>query len=215
MMPRLLKLFATFGLLAALVGCATPQATDYSAFEAARPRSIVVLPPLNQSPEVDATYGVLSQVTAPLAESGYYVLPVALVDETFRQNGMTVAEDIRSVPVEKLHEIFGADAALYIDIIEYGSKYVVFDSAAVVTLSATLVDLRSGQALWTGRTSATNAQNNGGGGIAGILVTAMVKQILNTVSDASYPVAGMASAQLLGAGQPGGLLYGPRHPPAP
>ncbi|MDR0780698.1 MAG: DUF799 domain-containing protein [Pseudomonadales bacterium] len=209
---------AVFAVLVLMTACVTPPpAFDYFAFNAARPRSILVLPPRNQSPEISAAYGVLSQVTLPLAESGYYVLPVALVDETFRQNGMTVADDIRDVPVAKLYEIFGADAALYIDIIEYGAKYLLFDSAAVVTLSATLVDLRSGQTLWTGRTSATNAQNNnnGGGGIGALLVAAMVKQILNSVSDASYTVAGMASTQLLAAGQPRGLLYGPRHPPLP
>jgi hypothetical protein len=208
----MLKLSAAVGLLAAMVGCVTPPTTDYTAFEAARPRSIVVLPPRNLSPEVTAPYGVLSQVTLPLAESGYYVFPVALVDETFRQNGLSVAEDIHAVSVEKLHEIFGADAALYIDVVEYGAKYVVFDSAAVVTLRASLVDLRSGQTLWTGQTTATNQQNNGSAGLAGILLTAVVKQVLNNVTDASYTVAGMADTQLLVAGRPGGLLYGPRHP---
>jgi hypothetical protein len=215
MLSRILKSFAFLGLLASLAGCVTPPATDYTAFEAARPRSILVLPPRNFSAEVAAPYGVLSQVTLPLAESGYYVFPVALVDETFRQNGLTVADDIHAVPAEKLREIFGADAALYIDIIEYGAKYLVFDSAAVVTLRASLVDLRGGQTLWTGQSTATNQQNNGGGGLAGMLVAAMVKQILNNVTDASYAVAGMASTQLLATGRPGGLLRGPRFPLAP
>ena len=45
------------------------------------PTSIVVLPPVNTSPDVKATYSMLAQVTHPLAEAGYYVLPVALVDD--------------------------------------------------------------------------------------------------------------------------------------
>ncbi|WP_269436840.1 GNA1162 family protein [Ralstonia solanacearum] len=112
-----------------MAGCAVPtKNVDYAAFKASKPRSIVVLPPLNESPDVKATYGMLSQVTTPLAEAGYYVLPVALVDETFRQNGLTTAADIHGVPVAKLKDIFGADAALYVTITQYGTKYMLIDS---------------------------------------------------------------------------------------
>lgn len=38
-----------------------------------------------------------TQLTFPLAEAGYYVLPVALVDETLRQNGMTKPVDIHQI----------------------------------------------------------------------------------------------------------------------
>ena len=86
MAKRFLKLFAAAGVVTLMAGCAVPtKNVDYAAFKASKPRSIVVLPPLNESPDVGATYGMLSQVTVPLAEAGYYVLPVALVDETFRQ----------------------------------------------------------------------------------------------------------------------------------
>ena len=39
------------GLLAVslLVGCATPKTVDYSAYKQARPKSILVLPPLSQA----------------------------------------------------------------------------------------------------------------------------------------------------------------------
>jgi hypothetical protein len=198
-----------------MAGCAAPtKNVDYAAFKASKPRSIVVLPPLNESPDVGATYGMLSQVTVPLAEAGYYVLPVALVDETFRQNGLTAAGDIHGVPVAKLHDIFGADAALYVNITQYGTKYMVISSATVVTADAKLVDLRSGQTLWTGRASASSNEgnNNSGGGIIGMLVTAAVTQIINSATDAGYKVAGTTSARLLSAGHPGSLLYGPRSP---
>ncbi|RYP58411.1 hypothetical protein DL771_011258 [Monosporascus sp. 5C6A] len=198
-----------------MAGCAVPtKNVDYAAFKASKPRSIVVLPPLNESPDVGATYGMLSQVTVPLAEAGYYVLPVALVDETFRQNGLNTAGDIHGVPVAKLHDIFGADAALYITVTQYGSKYMVVSSSTVVSADAKLVDLKSGQTLWTGRASASNNEggNNSGGGLIGMLVSAAVNQIIANVTDQGYKVAGTTSARLLSAGQPGGLLYGPRSP---
>lgn len=197
-----------------LAGCAAPVKTDYTALRAAKPASILVLPPLNDSTDVKASFSMLAQATYPLAEGGYYVMPVTLVNETFQQNGMTVATDMHEVPVAKLKEIFGADAALYIKITKYGTTYTVLSSAAVVSAEARLVDLSSGTLLWSGRASASSDENNNnsGGGLAGLLVAAIVKQIMNNVTDASHKVAGVTSTRLLSSGTPNGLLYGPRSP---
>ena len=123
-MPRIkIRLLFTLAVVSVLAGCvSTPTAYDYSAFRSADPRSVVVLPPINNTPEVIAPYSVMAQVASPIAEAGYYVFPVALVDNTFKSNGLTVAEDIHAVPVAKLHEIFAADAALYLSIQEYGTS---------------------------------------------------------------------------------------------
>ncbi|RMU08039.1 DUF799 domain-containing protein, partial [Pseudomonas savastanoi] len=138
-----LKVAVSLFAVALLSGCVTPPTVDYSAFKESKPRSILVLPPVNESPDVKATYSTISQVTYPLAESGYYVLPVALVDETFRNNGLTNANDIQATSPAKLREIFGADAAMYITVKQYGTSYVVISSQTVVTVTAKLVDLRT------------------------------------------------------------------------
>ncbi|MBB5370058.1 MULTISPECIES: DUF799 domain-containing protein [unclassified Janthinobacterium] len=214
MMPRILKLALCLVPAMLAVGCASNKqaAYDYTAFKAAKPRSIVVLPPLNDSPEVNAGNSVYAQVTYPLAEAGYYVLPVAVVSETFKQNGLTDAHDIQGVDPKKLSEIFGADAALYMSIARYGSTYTVIDSVSVVSVKAKLVDLKTGTLLWEGAASASSNEgnNNGGGGLIGALVAAAVKQIINSSTDASHPIAGVANSRLLSAGSPNGLLYGPR-----
>ena len=112
-----------------LTACATPQQNyDYTALRQSRPRSILVLPPLNNSPDMRATYSFLSTVTQPLAESGYYVFPVALVDQTFKENGLVNPGEMHQAPLAKLREIFGADATLYITVTEYGSTYRVLSS---------------------------------------------------------------------------------------
>lgn len=214
MIVRSLKLMAGLLALAVLGGCVSPKTVDYSAYKQSRPKTILVLPPLNNSPDVKASYSLLSQVTYPLAEAGYYVLPIALVDETFRQNGLTTPADIHQAPANKLREIFGADAALYITVTDYGTRYMIISSETVVTASAKLVDLKSGTTLWTGsaRASSEEGGNNGGGGLVGMLITAAVKQVINSSNDAGHPIAGVTSARLLSAGQPAGLLYGPRSP---
>ncbi|POA57291.1 MULTISPECIES: DUF799 domain-containing protein [unclassified Pseudomonas] len=203
------------GLLAVslLVGCAAPKTVDYAAYKQARPKSILVLPPLNESPDVKATYSMLSQVTLPLAEAGYYVMPIAVVDETFRHNGLTNPADIHGLPPTKLNEIFGADAGLYITVKEYGTSYMLISSETAVTASATLVDLKTGTTLWTGSARASSEEgNNNSGGLVGMLITAAVKQIVNTSTDAGHPIAGVTSQRLLSAGQHNGLLYGPHSP---
>ena len=200
-------------LAALLTGCATQAKYDYSAFRQSKPSSILVLPPLNLSPDIRAPYSMMATVTAPLAEAGYYVFPVALVDQTFRENGMTNPGEAHDAPPARLAEVFGADAVLYITVDEYGAKYMLFDSQVIVSASARLVDLRNGQLLWEGKASASNAEgrDNSGSGLVGMLIGALVRQVANNLGDQGYPVARMTSYRLLSTG-PGGLLPGPRSP---
>ncbi len=212
-MSRLFLRVAFATVIMLLAGCATNNRYDYSNFMQSKPRSILVLPPANASPDVRASYSMMATVTRPLAESGYYVFPVALVDQTFRENGMTDPGEMHHASSAKLAEVFGADAALYITVEEYGAKYFLIDSQVIVSASARLVDLRNGQLLWEGKASASNAEgnNNSGGGIVGALVGALIKQVANSLGDQGYPIARLTSSRLLSARQ-GGLLPGPRSP---
>jgi hypothetical protein len=202
--------FVTTLLLGA---CATPQGFDYTAFKSRRPTSMLILPPVNDSPDVKATPGVMATATLPLAEAGYYVLPVSLVAETFKRNGLTSPTDIQNLATTKLREIFGADAAVYIRIKDYGTKYLVFGSDTRVTVEARIVDLRNGQHIWNGSATASSTEGDSNNdGIVGMLVKAVVNQIVNTVKDASFDYAGIANQRLLGAPIKNGVLYGPRSP---
>ena len=211
MMTRIFRagLLATVALLA---GCVAPQQNvDYTAFRESKPASILILPPLNTSVDVVAAAAVLSQATRPLAESGYYVIPVGVMEETFKQNGLSTADEIHELPATKLREIFGADAALYMTVKQYGASYAVLSSNVTVSIDAELLDLRNGAKLWTGSKQVVQASGSSGG-LIGMLVQAVVDQIINNLSDRSYGVAGMTNHMLLTAGQPGGILYGPRSP---
>lgn len=215
-MTNSFKLAAAAIAVVLLSGCATkpPVPYDYTEYKLSNPKSILVLPPINKTPEVRAPYSLLAQVTMPLAESGYYVLPVSLVDETLKENGISQAQDAHELPTAKLHEIFGADAALYIAVTQYGTVYKILDSHTTVSAQARLVDLKTDKTLWTGNATASTAeqQNQNQGGLALMLVSAIVKQIVGTVADHSHPMAGLTSQRLLTAGRHHGLLHGPRSP---
>ena len=211
---RLFIAASALGLLL-LGGCATKApAYDYSAFQRAKPASLLVLPPVNDSPEVKASPGTWAHATRPLAEAGYYVLPVTLVDETFRQNGMTGANEIQEIPYQKLREVFGADAAVYIRIKKYGTSYAVISSDTRVEVEGRIIDLRTGALLWQGKAyaSSTEQQQSSGGGLAGLLVAALVNQIVGTATDAAFNFAGIANQRMLGAPRYNGVLPGPHSP---
>ncbi|WP_118986900.1 DUF799 domain-containing protein [Photorhabdus sp. CRCIA-P01] len=207
------RILVALSLLAAFVltGCSKSVPYDYTAFKESKPKSILVLPAVNKSLEVKAGHSLISHVTYPLAESGYYVFPVAVVEETFQQNGVTAAQDVQNISYKKLHDIFGADSALYLDIEEYGTQYQIINSDTRVAASAKLVDLRNGKQLWHGRAFASSTENqSSSNSLIGMLVSAVVSQIANTIMDKGHEIAGITSNRLLTAGGSHSLLYGPR-----
>ena len=211
---RFLQLVTIAIVLLLLSACVNrPVPHDYTAFRNADPHSILILPPINNTTEVIAPYAVMTQLVRPIAESGFYVYPVAIVSQTFENNGLTVANDVHDVAYGKLREIFYADAALYITISEYGTSYVVISSETAVTVTARLVDLRTGQTLWQHAARASSAENKGNsGGLAGMLIEAAVSQIIDTVTDHGFDVAAIAASRLAYSEQYNGLLHGPRSP---
>lgn len=110
---------------------------------------------------------MLASTAAPISEAGYYVFPAAVVEETFKENGLTNAADIHAVRPEKLHQIFGNDAVLYITVTEYGTSYQILDSVTTVSAKARLVDSRNGKELWSGSASIREGSNNSNSGTVG------------------------------------------------
>ena len=195
-------------VLAVLAACETTPPFDYTLFHAHQPRSILVLPPLDNTPEVDAAYAYLSTVTRPLAERGYYVFPVAVVDRLLRDNGLPGPGEMHAVPLARLGEVFGADTVLYITLEDWGTSYRVLDSATEVTARARLVDVASGVEIWHGENSAAYSSSSGQSGLVGMLVGAVVNQVMSSVVDPSLDVARDCNAGLF-CNDHDGLLYGP------
>ncbi|MDR2964950.1 MAG: DUF799 domain-containing protein [Treponema sp.] len=198
----------------AMVSCVTQ---DYSAFKDSRPRSILVMPPVNQTVDITAPLTFISTATYPLAESGYYVIPVTLSSQTFIQNGVTIAEEAHQIPHARLRQIFGADAALYITITNYGSNVNLLHGRArvLVTAEAKLVDLRTGVEIWTHKIYEEDSGqrvNTSGFGLLGFVATVAVNQVINVVTDRAFDVGKKANNTLLSANSYNGILYGPYHP---
>ncbi|MDR0314291.1 MAG: DUF799 domain-containing protein [Treponema sp.] len=207
-----ISFFAIAAGMFLLNACVSQQTGfDDTAFRQSRPRSILVMPPINMSNDMGAPATFLATSVMPLAESGYYVIPVALSELTFRLNGVTVAEEAHAISPLRLREIFGADAALYITITHYGVTYILVNSVVKASASARLVDLRTGQELWKGDVSVDLSNNYNSNSLLALIVVAAVDQVVNTVTDKAYDAGKQANAKLLSAGNYNGLLYGPYH----
>lgn len=193
------------GLL--LAGCQTVKPYDYTNFRAHPPRSILVLPPLNESTAIEGTYGYLTTVSRPVAERGYYVFPVAVVDQFMKDNGLPGAAEMQQAPLAKVAEITGADAVLFLDLKQYGAQYKVLSSVVTVEVNAKLVDTRTGILLWEGHGVAQQG-SGGSGSLLGDLVAAAISQALNKHSDRAHQVSRLANANLFFPEQTG-LPYGP------
>lgn len=210
--------FGTLFASCLLTACASNKPIaqlDTSVYRQHMPQSILVLPPINDTPDVSAGYSFWSTVAPPVAEAGYYVFPMSIVDQMFKENGITQASEAQAVAPKKLQEIFGADAALYIRVKEYGSSYQIVQSSTTVSAEAKLVDLKTGQQLWSGEKSLVQQSGNGGGGLVGMLASALVEQVVSSMKDRAHPLASSVSWMMLSPTpkQPGfGLLYGPRSP---
>jgi len=197
-------------LLLALAACASTEPYDYSALLAHMPRSVLVLPPLDDTVEVEATYGYLSTVTRPLAERGYYVFPVAVVDRLLRDNGLTDPAAMHAAPLERIRDIFGADAVLYLTVQDWGTSYQVLSSATEVTVEAHMVDVATGTEIWSGTDSAVQSSSAGSSDLVGMLVGALVNQVATSISDPSTGVARACNQELFC--DEDGLLVGPLSP---
>jgi hypothetical protein len=192
-----------------LSGCASVEPYNYSALQQAAPRSILVLPPMNSSVEVNAPYSYLSTISQPLAEKGYYVFPVSVIDSFLKENGLPTPAEMNGIALDKIDEIIGADAVLYVDIQDWGQKFEVLSSVAVVQGHIKLVSVKTGDILWDSVISAQyNSNNNSGGGLVGALVGAVVSHIAGEISDNSPLVARIANAEAFNSSKRG-LLNGP------
>ena len=152
-------LLCLFGMV--LAGYASAQAKkDLSAFNTAAPRSILVVPAINISLNVDAPNYLLTTLTEPLAEKGFYVFPVNTVKFVLEQEGLYEAEQVHKQPPEALAKLFGADAVLYVTIKRWDVIGLIVTGTATVEFEYRMIS-KDGTEIWkSGAKRQYDAQSN-------------------------------------------------------
>lgn len=207
---------ATLALLVASVSaCAVtaPVAKDYSAFRQEDPRSILVLPALNNSGAVEAPEFFLSTVSQPFAQRGYYVFPANMVKSLLEEEGLSDPSLLYTADTRRLAKLFGCDTALYLSIEKWESQYVVLATYTNVAFNYEIKSCKTGETLWTETQQLTyspQANNSSGNPLADLIAQAVIAAIEKGAPN-YIPLAQQANA--LAASTAGkGLPAGPYLP---
>lgn len=142
------RFFLIIIILVPFFGCVTTPTKDYTKFNSAKPKSILIVSMVNRSVEVTAPDYCLSTITIPLANRGYYVFPVNMIKRLLEDDGLSDANLVHNASVEKLANLFGADAVLYVTINQWDAKYMVLTTQVTVSLSYVIKDGKTGDSIW-------------------------------------------------------------------
>jgi hypothetical protein len=188
-----------FAVAFVLAACVAPEPKpDYSKLQAEQPRSILVVPAINRTVEVDAANYFLATIVAPVADQGYYVFPVNMVRSVLADDGLSDANLVHEGDPHRLGELFGADAVLYITIERWDAQYIVLSTTVTVEFDYLLKSTKTGEQLWQShQIFAYSPQANSGGGLGGLIAQAIVAAIERAAPN-YMPLARQANQKAIG-----------------
>lgn len=103
-------------LIFLLIGCVqTPlkKSQRYHLLYTEKPKSIMIMPPINKSVNVEAKEQFHSSLIVPLTLSGYYVLPPLLTMDVLKEESAYDAETFINNSMKQVGALFGVDAVLF------------------------------------------------------------------------------------------------------
>lgn len=202
-----LKILLCF-LVISLTGCVSAPKKDLSAFNSAAPRSILVVPAVNKSLDVDAPNYLLATLTIPLAEKGFYIFPVNTAKFILEQEGYYEGDQIHQQPPEVLAKLFGADTVLYVTIKRWDAQYAFIATTVTVEFEYRIVG-KDGVELWRANQQMQySPQNNSAGSPLATLITAVINAAATRIAPNYLPLTQQANQMVFVLG-PNAIPNGP------
>ena len=191
-----------------ITGCVTHEPYDWSAFDSIKPKSILILPVLNNTVDVDAPLYALSTLAVPLGEKGYYAFPINTVKTTLEQEGLYEGEAIKMLGTPTLASMFGADSVLYVEINKWDAQYAILSTTVTVSIDYTLEE-PEGRKIWSESvTMQYTPQNNSSGNPLADLIAAAIVAGMERAAPNYIPLMNQANQKA--------FVTGPRAlPPGP
>lgn len=94
------------------------------------PVTLLVMPPINNTANVEAKDLLYTSISRPLVEAGYYVLPPILTMDILKAESAYDAELFFEAPVGQFGTVFGADAVIF-SVIDKWAKQGIGISAKI------------------------------------------------------------------------------------
>ena len=97
------------------MGCAPllTRGEQYAKLYEHKPATILVMPPINKTTNVEAKELLYTSISKPLIESGYYVISPYLAMEVLKSESAYDSELFIDAPLTKFNKYFGADAVIF------------------------------------------------------------------------------------------------------
>lgn len=149
------------------------------------PKTILIMPPINKSTNVESKEYFHSTLCMPLADAGYYVIPPFLSMEILKKESAYDSELFLKSSLTKFGEIFGADAVLF-TIIHKWNKSSLFASVTI-EVEYILKSTKTDAVLYTRRGTVTYDasvhSNNSGGGLAALALKVAASAVKTAATD--------------------------------
>ena len=186
-----------------LSACASPRPVDHARFNEANTRSVLILPPANQTTAAQASDLYYTSLAVPLTRAGFYVFPAFVTQRIMQNEGIIDGAQLDDIPYSRFHELFGADLLLRTRITQWDTSYVVLAGSVTVGLEFELISAHTGAVLWRHRDRQVSNTGSNNSNFLGLLL----ETALNTASQDYMPLAREINYNALGR-----LPYGPYHP---
>ena len=95
--------------------------SQYAKMYEEKPVTLLVMPPINNSSNVEAKDLLYTSISRPLIEAGYYVISPLLAMDVLKAESAYDAELFFDAPLESFNRFFGADAVVF-SVIETWAK---------------------------------------------------------------------------------------------
>lgn len=168
-----------------------------------------MVPAVNKSLDVDAPAYLLTTLTVPLAEKGYYVFPVHTARTVLEQEGFHEGEQVQKQPPEALARLFGADAVLFVTIDRWDAEYAVFETTVTVEFDYRLF-AKDGTEIWKAHKQMqyTPQNENTSGPLLGKLIAAAITAAIQRAKPNYLPLTQTANREVFMA-EPTAIPDGP------
>lgn len=189
-------LFIISLLTLSLASCSAPKvakSTAYQQMYEQEPLTILLMPPINRTTNVEAKEYFHTTLNVPLANAGYYVIPPFLSMEILKKESAYDAELFLNSPLNTFGEIFGADLAVFTVINKWDKSAIGATVKVQVeyiiksTLTNEVLYNRKGEVVYDASVS------TGAGGLLG-LVADLAVSALNTAATQYVDVAKACNA---------------------
>lgn len=172
---------------ALLASCTTPASLtlgqNYPKMYEDKPTSILIMPPVNKTVNVEAKEYFYTSMAQPLCEKGYYVISPILAMDLLKSESAYDSEMFMENNLASFKQVFGADAVLF-TIINTWNKSTI-GSSITVNIEYILKSTETNEILFNRKgelTIDTSIKSGTGGGI-GMLVELAASAINTALTD--------------------------------